>query len=163
MHSCGAVQLDGHQAGWASSGLEPRRGNDVGREGGSAPLLGLLGGPRGRHDGGDSAAAFPIGNDGELAGLQGVADIIANLVGHGLEEDAGIAEGVKIQLERLQLDTGLFGHETNLNRGEIRVAGDRAHRREFVVRMLDHVVAMRSGIREGFEDLWIGHDAESSG
>src|SRR4051812_37854044 len=82
--------------------------------------------PLARHARGETAAGLPVGDDRQRARLQRGAEVVANLVRGGLEENAGVAVGVEIKLQRLQLDAGLLRRVAHENVGKVRVAGHRA-------------------------------------
>src|SRR6187399_3150617 len=89
--------------------------------------------PLANHARGEAAAGLPVGNDRERARLEGAADVVANLVCRGLEENTLVAEGVEIELQRLEFDAPLVGDVAHYNGAEIRMPRHRAHRRELVV------------------------------
>ena len=86
-----------------------------------------------------------------------VPEVLEDAVHDVLVEDPERAVRVHVLLERLQLDALLVRDVADGDVSEVRVAGHRAHRRKLVVRVLDHVVALRRGIREGLEELGLGH------
>src|SRR3954466_11521315 len=77
----------------------------------------------------------------EVARRTGVHEVVKNLVRHRLVEDAPVAEGLEVQLERLQLDAQPVRGVPKRDGPEVRVAGLRADAGELRADDLDGVVA----------------------
>ncbi len=61
--------------------------------------------------------------------------------------DRTVAKAVDVELEALQLDDMLIGHEVDHDGGEIWIAGARAEARELRNLEVDHVVALAAWVR----------------
>ena len=105
----------------------------------------------GRHRRGDAAARREVSDDDHPARREQRDQIVEDLVGDRLIEDAAIAEVVEVVLERLQLDTSRIGHVGDADFAEIGHSGLRADRGELRAADGDLVVAFRSRVGEGLE------------
>ena len=92
---------------------------------------------RGRDPASDATAASPIRHHLKPSRGHRGNQIITNLVGHRLIEDAFIAKGLAVQLEALELDTDFIGLESNRHCAEIRVPCHWAHRRKLLIDVLN--------------------------
>src|SRR4030095_4095685 len=74
-----------------------------------------------------AAADIGIADDGHLARLAGLNEIVENLVDHGFVESAFVAIGPQIELQRFKLDTELIGNVMDSDRGKIRLSRARTN------------------------------------
>src|SRR5262245_16123040 len=86
--------------------------------------------PLRRNPGGEPTPRLPVRDDGQLPRLQRVAEVVANPVRRRLEEDALVAIGVEVELERLQFDAGLVRDVADRDARKIRMPRHRTHGRE---------------------------------
>ena len=77
--------------------------------------------------------------------------IVENLVDDRFVESALIAKRPKIEFQRLQLDAEFVRHIVDFDRGEIGLAGARAHTGEFRTLHMDLIIAFRPRIRKNFQ------------
>ncbi len=108
-------------------------------------------------DGVDSTSDVKIADHGHALGLGGLHEIIQNLVGHRLVKMALIAEGPKIQLERLELDAARARNVPDPKACKVWLARLRTKARELGALKGDLVGPLWVRVREGFE--LFGHDA----
>src|SRR5262245_4836691 len=105
----------------------------------------------GGHDRGDPAADREIADDGEAAWLERGDEVVEDLVGDVLVEDAAIAELDDVVLERLQLDAARVGDVGDADLAEVGQAGLRAQRGELRTLNRDFVVALGPRIGKGLD------------
>src|SRR5690606_18346258 len=115
----------------------------------------------GADDGADAAAAAPVGDDLEPDGVHEPDEVVADLVGEGLVEDAALAEGLEVELEALELDADATvarraGLEAEGDGAEVGVAGLRAQGGELLGDVLDDERGVGGG-GEGVEEGGVGH------
>src|SRR5438552_520493 len=92
-----------------------------------------------------------IADNGHAAWMDGVHQIVEDLIRYVLVEDAAIPEFDEIVLQRLELDALGSGHVGDANLTEIGQAGLRTHRREFRTADRDSILPLGPGIREGLD------------
>ena len=96
----------------------------------------------------DAAADREVADDRHAAGLAGGDQVVEDLVGHRLVEDAAVAELDQVVLQRLQLDTAIAGDVGDADLAEVRQAGLGADRGELGAVDRDLEVASGPGIRK---------------
>src|SRR6476620_722184 len=95
----------------------------------------------------DIAANVEIADQLGPAGPAGQDELVEDAIHHGLVEDMLVAITVEIELEGAQLDNVLVGDESKVNRGEIRVPGERTETGELRTTELDQVISIGIGVR----------------
>jgi hypothetical protein len=75
-------------------------------------------------------------------------EIVEDLVGDRLVEDAAVAKLNHVVLQRLELEAHLVGHVGDADLAEVRQAGLGAHRRKLRTTDVDPIVTSRAGIGE---------------
>jgi hypothetical protein len=99
----------------------------------------------------NATANVEAGGQPQEAWMYCIAQVGGDLVRHRLMKRAAIAKRPDVEFQGFQLDTQPVGNVFELERREIRLAGFWAQAGEFRQRHADGVVALRCGIREGFE------------
>ena len=99
----------------------------------------------------NSAADIEIADHGHFTRAARGNQIVENLVDDRFVESALIAKRPKIELQRLQFDAEFVRHIVDFDRGEIGLAGARAHTGEFRTLHMDLIVAFRPRIRKSFQ------------
>ena len=100
--------------------------------------------------------------------LERLGDVVADLHRERLAERALGAEAAEVDLQRLRLEAERLRLVVDRRRVEVRLRGDRAHRRQLVARHLDARdagvrerleprVRLRAGVPEGDELVRLGH------
>ncbi len=98
-----------------------------------------------------AATDIPFAGYPHEAGGNGRNQIIENAVGHCFVEAAFFTEGPHVHFQGFEFDTSLIGHEIDLDRGKIGLAGFRAQASELRDRHVNGIVAVREGVGKGFE------------
>lgn len=80
------------------------------------------------------------------------AQLIKQSVGNGFIENSFVAEAVVIKLERFQLNTFFIRDVFQLNGCEVGHPRNRADRSEFWRGVVDHIIPVRGGIGERFQN-----------
>ena len=91
---------------------------------------------------------------------QELAEVVADLVRGGLEEDALVAEALVVELQALQLDAQLRRLVAQDDPREVRVPGLRADGRVLLVHVLDDERRVRGG-GEALEERGVRHGREA--
>ena len=99
----------------------------------------------------NSAANVELADHRHLTRTTRGNQIIENPVDDGFVESALIAKGPEIEFERLQLDTELVRNVFDFDGRKIGLPGARAHTGEFRTLHVDLIIALRPGIRKGFQ------------
>ena len=99
----------------------------------------------------NSAADIEIADHGHFTRAARGNQIVENLVDDRFVESALIAKRPKIEFQRLQLDAEFVRHIVDFDRGEIGLAGARAHTGEFRTLHMDLIVAFRPRIGKSFQ------------
>ncbi len=109
----------------------------------------------------EATASAPFGHDLQPSGGHHCGEIISNLIGHSLIEDAFVAERLAVQLEALELDTCRTGLESERDRSEVRMPRLGADRCELLVDVLDE----KGGVgrcREYFKKRCVWHGGDDT-
>ena len=104
-----------------------------------------------RHLRRDTPASREVPDDHHPAWRTRRDQIVEDLVGRRLVEDALVAIGEEVVLQCLELETTLIGNVANSNRAKVGQARLRAHRRELGAVDGDLEVALRSRVRKRLE------------
>jgi hypothetical protein len=99
----------------------------------------------------NAAADIEIADDGHLARLAGLNEIVENLVDHGFVESAFVAIGPQIELQRFELDAKLIGNVMDSDRGKIRLSRARTNTGELGTFHFYVIVAFRARVDKGLE------------
>jgi hypothetical protein len=99
----------------------------------------------------NAAADIEIADDGHLARLAGLNEIVENLVDHGFVESAFVAIGPQIELQRFELDAKLIGNVMDSDRGKIRLSRARTNTSELGTFHFYVIVAFRARVAKGLE------------
>ena len=105
------------------------------------------------HVGVDAAAHVPARGDADEARRDRLDDVVEHGVGHLLVERAFVAVAPEVQLQALQLDAQLVGHDVDREVREVRLPGQRAQAGELGQLEADQVVALRRRVREDLQVL----------
>lgn len=105
-----------------------------------------------RDDAAYAAAHGEFSGHAHPARITSIAHLIEEPVSDRFVKDALIAEAVVIELERFQLNARLVGDVLQFNRGEVGHSCDRAHGCELRGEVVDHVIPVRCGIGESFQN-----------
>ena len=111
-------------------------------------------------DGLHAAADREIADDGHPPRLARGDEVVEDLVGDRLEEDAAIAELDHVVLQRLQLDTAIAGHVSDADFAEVGQARLRTDRGELGAADRDLELALGPGIGECLERVRLGIGAK---
>ena len=103
---------------------------------------------RGRDHRLDAAPHREVADDGHAAGVDGGDEVVEDLVGDVLVEDAAVSELDQVVLQRLQLDAQRVGDVGDPDLAEIGQPGLRADRRELGTADGDLVVALGPRVGE---------------
>lgn len=98
---------------------------------------------RGRNARANAATTAPIGCDLKPAWVHARHKVVANLVRHGLVENAFVSERVQVQLQALELDAGGIGFKCNRHRAKVGVPRFRTDRRELFSDVLNEKRRLR--------------------
>lgn len=101
----------------------------------------------------DAAASGPGRLDFHPSRVGGADQVIEQPVGHVFVENPEVPEGLKIELEALELDARLVGDVAYAYGAEVRLAGLGAQAGELMSEMLDEVIPLRMGVIERLELL----------
>src|SRR5579872_2380673 len=99
----------------------------------------------------DSTAHVEARCQAQEARVHGALEVVGDLVGDCLVIRAAIAERPDVELQRFQLHAQLVGHELEIERRKIGLAGARAQARELGNLHADRVVAIGARIRKSFQ------------
>jgi hypothetical protein len=99
----------------------------------------------------NATADIEIADDGHLARLAGLNEIVENLVDHGFVESAFVAIGPQIELQRFELDAKLIGNVMDSDRGKIRLSRARTNTGELGTFHFYLIVAFRARVDKGLE------------
>jgi hypothetical protein len=99
----------------------------------------------------NATADIEIADDGHLARLAGLNEIVENLVDHGFVESAFVAIGPQIELQRFELDAKLIGNVMDSDRGKIRLSRARTNTGELGTFHFYVIVAFRARVDKGLE------------
>ena len=99
----------------------------------------------------DAAAHRKVADDGHAPRLAGGNQVVEDLVGHVLVEDAPVAELDEVILQRLELDAARAGRIRDADLAEIGQPRLGAYRGEFGARDRDLVIPLRARVGEGLE------------
>src|SRR3954453_15990753 len=105
----------------------------------------------GSDDGLDAAPHRKISDDLHAARMDRADEVVEDLVGDVLVENAAVAEFDQVILQRLELDARRIGHVSNPDLPEIGQACFRTERCELRTIDGDLVVAVRPRVRKGLE------------
>ena len=111
---------------------------------------------RGNNATADSAAAFPVGDDLHPARTHGAGQVVANAVGHGLVENAVVAETLVIHFQTFQFNAHRGGLVAQGDISKVGVAGLGAHAGELLADVLNHKWRVAGRVKE-FKAFWLGH------
>src|SRR3990172_8090325 len=101
----------------------------------------------------DTAANGEGAADATPAGIERRHQVVEDLVGDVLVEDAFVAIRPQIELERFRLENLRSGDVLYRNRGEVRLTCGRADAGELVALQADQVLSLRIVVGEGLEFL----------
>src|SRR5690606_26669709 len=100
---------------------------------------------------GDAAACREGARDGHTPGGAGADEVVEDLVGDGLVEDALVPELEHVIIEGLEFDTAIRQHILDADHGEIGQPRLRADRRKLRAADIDLVLAAWTGVGEGLD------------
>src|SRR5262249_54746593 len=100
----------------------------------------------------DAAASGEGADDRHVPRMTGGDQVVEDLVGRGLVEDALVAVAEQVVLQCLQLDTRRIGHVRDADFAEVGEPGLGAHRCELGTANVDLVIALRPRVREGLDN-----------
>ena len=96
-----------------------------------------------------SSPDVKISYDAHMQGLNGLQQIIQDLISHGLMEMAFVAIRPQIKLQGLKFYTKFIGDVIDSYFRKIRLAGFRANTGEFRAAKTNLVFSARTGVRKG--------------
>src|SRR5262245_36798010 len=99
----------------------------------------------------DATADREIADDGHAPRLNGADQVVEDLVGDVLVEDAAVPEFDQVVLERFELDAARVGDVGDSDLTEIRQSGLRAERGELGALNDDLIVALGPRVGKGFD------------
>jgi len=103
------------------------------------------------HRGVDAAADVELGGEAHVAGGEGAAEVVEDLVGHGLVEGPLVPEGPDVELEGLELDAQPVRDVLEGEDREVGLASLRAQAGELGNPDADGVVPLGLGVGEGLQ------------